>query len=218
MLRDRWAAGPKIRGDLSNRVWAAAQQAQYPAASGIGYGAKRGIGRVSSDRNHSVTLRVTERLRNVNPPIPRVRFFGDSMRDAMMIRKAHLVLLLAVWGLGHAAAAEDADDYRGGWRTDQGEAHTYEFSIRGDQVRGIYCTYCADATTLAFVDGKLGADGIRFVVTHVNADGSTAYLDQATARFDRGTLIVTGTSGAGSGKFERTLIKDPRGPDPLPII
>ena len=21
---------------------------------------------------------------------------------------------------------------------------TYEFSIRGDQVRGIYCTYCAD--------------------------------------------------------------------------
>ena len=50
----------------------------------------------------------------------------------MVIRKAQFVLLLAVWGLGHAAAAEDADDYRGGWRTDKGEAHTYEFSIRGD--------------------------------------------------------------------------------------
>jgi hypothetical protein len=29
--------------------------------------------------------------------------------------------------------------YRGGWRTDSGEAHTYEFSIRGATVRGIYC-------------------------------------------------------------------------------
>ena len=112
-----------------------------------------------------------------------------------------------------------ADDYRGGWRTDQGEAHTYEFSIRGDDVRGIYCTYCADATTLAFVDGRFGPDGITFTVTHVNADGSTAYRDQATARLDHRSLIVTGSSGApGGGKFERTLIKDSRGPDPLPII
>jgi hypothetical protein len=113
-------------------------------------------------------------------------------------------------------AGTNADDYRGGWRTDKGEPHTYEFSIRGDKVRGIYCTYCADATTLAFVDGKLGPDGLTFVVTHVNADGSTAYQDNATARFDRGNLIVTGTSGG--ARFERTLIKDPRGPDPLPII
>ncbi len=79
-------------------------------------------------------------------------------------------------------AAQNADDYRGGWRTDKGEAHTYEFSIRGDTVRGIYCTYCADATTLAFIDGTFGADGITFAVTHVNADGSTAYRDNATAR------------------------------------
>ena len=84
-----------------------------------------------------------------------------------MIRKWQLILLLATWGLGRTAAAQDADDYRGGWRTDKGEAHTYEFSIRGDTVRGIYCTYCADATTLAFVDGKFGADGLTFVVTHV---------------------------------------------------
>jgi hypothetical protein len=116
-------------------------------------------------------------------------------------------------------APTNADDYRGGWRTDKGEAHTYEFSIRGDNVRGIYCTYCADATTLAFIDGKFGADGITFIVTHVNADGSTAYQDTARATFDHGNLIVTGASGApGRGKFERILIKDPRGPDPLPII
>src|SRR5580698_4696183 len=136
-----------------------------------------------------------------------------------VIGKRHFVLLLAAWGFGHTAAAQDADNYRGGWRTDQGEARTYEFSIRGDKVRGIYCTYCADATTLAFVDGTFGADGIHFVVTHVKADGSTVYQDKAVAKFDNGSLVVTGTSGApGGGKYERTLIKDPRGPDPIPVI
>src|SRR3954453_780507 len=104
---------------------------------------------------------------------------------------------LLVFGmlLAAGAAAQDADDYRGGWRTDGGEPHTYQFSIRGDQVRGIYCTHCSDATTLAFVDGKFGADGITFVVTHVKTDGSTAYQDRAIARFEKGNLIITGTAG-----------------------
>src|SRR5688500_11449714 len=79
--------------------------------------------------------------------------------------------LLAMLTLANATAAQTADDYRGGWRTNGGEAHTYEFSIRGGTVRGIYCTYCADATTLAFVDGTFGSDGIRFEVAHVSADG-----------------------------------------------
>src|ERR1700689_3012581 len=96
---------------------------------------------------------------------------GELRLCSRMIRKGHLVLLLATWALGQTAAAQNADDYRGGWRTDQGEPHTYELSIRGDKVRGIYCTYCADATTLAFVDGTFGADGIAFVVTHLNAEG-----------------------------------------------
>ena len=75
------------------------------------------------------------------------------------------VMLVAVLAFARAAAGQNADDYRGGWRTDSGEAHTYEFSIRGATVRGIYCSYCADATTLAFVDGTLGPDGITFEVT-----------------------------------------------------
>src|SRR3954470_533815 len=131
-----------------------------------------------------------------------------------------MVIAVAIaLALSSVAAAQDPDDYRGGWRTDVGEPHTYEFSIRGEKVRGIYCTYCADATTLAFVDGTFGPRGLDFVVTHVNADGSTAYEDKAKARFEQGRLIVTGTSGAPGGvKFERTLIKDPRGPDPLPVI
>ncbi len=131
------------------------------------------------------------------------------------------VLLLAAIACAQAAVVQNADDYRGGWKTDDtkgGEPHTYEFSIRNEQVRGIYCTYCSDATTLAFVDGKLGADGLSFVVTHVKPDGSTAYLDHASAKFDHGNLVVNGTSGApDGGKFEWTMSKDPRGPDPLPI-
>jgi hypothetical protein len=128
-----------------------------------------------------------------------------------------MAVLIGVLLIARMAAAQSADDYRGGWRTDGGEAHTYEFSIRGATVRGVYCTYCADATTLAFVDGTFGPDGIAFEVTHVKEDGSTAYKDKAIAKFSNGRLIVTGTSGAPGGrKFERVLIKDPRGPDPIP--
>ena len=132
--------------------------------------------------------------------------------------KRMMLVALLTFASASAATGQDADDYRGGWRTDSGEAHTYEFSIRGTAVRGIYCTYCADATTLAFVDGTFGPDGITFEVTHVKPDGSTAYKDKAVAKFSRGQLIVTGTSGArGGGKFERVLIKDPHGPDPIPV-
>src|SRR5215471_13832581 len=108
-----------------------------------------------------------------------------------------VLLLLAAFAVGVPVMAQNADDYRGGWRTESGDPHTYEFSIRGDQVRGIYCTRCSDATTLAFIDGKFGADGITFVVTHVKPDGSTAYQDRATAKFDKatGTLTIAGTSG-----------------------
>jgi hypothetical protein len=123
-----------------------------------------------------------------------------------------LVLVAAV----DTASAQNADDYRGGWRTADSDPHTYQFSIRGNQVRGVYCTRCADATTLAFVDGTLGADGLTFVVTHVRPDGSTAYQDRATARITGSNLIVAGTSGRpGAGKFQHTMYKDPRGPDPL---
>jgi hypothetical protein len=75
------------------------------------------------------------------------------------------VLLVALLALAPSVAAQNADDYRGGWRTDSGAAHTYEFSIRGATVRGVYCTYCADATTLAFIDGTFGTDGNAFEVT-----------------------------------------------------
>src|SRR6476661_5923566 len=107
------------------------------------------------------------------------------------MKKMTALMFVGTLGLLRVAAAQSADDYRGGWRTDKGEAHTYEFSIRGDKVRGIYCTYCADATTLAFVNGTLGPDGLNFVVTHVKPDGRTAYLDKAIAKFDKGNLLVT---------------------------
>ncbi len=97
------------------------------------------------------------------------------------------MLVLVTLAFASRAAAQSADDYRGGWRTDSGEAHIYEFSIRGTTVRGIYCTYCADATTLAFVDGTFGPDGITFEVTHVKADGSTAYIDKAIGEVQSGS-------------------------------
>ena len=128
-------------------------------------------------------------------------------------------ILFATLALLPAALAQNADDYRGGWKTEvNGLPRTYEFSIRGETVRGIYCTWCADATTLAFVDGKLGSEGLSFTVTHVDNDGNTTFTDTGTARFEKPNLVVTGTLGGPNGRdFEWTMIKDPRGPDPLPI-
>ena len=131
--------------------------------------------------------------------------------------KTLIVVVSVLLATALEAAAQGADRYRGGWRTDDSDPHTYEFSIRGERVRGIYCTLCSDATTLAFIDGTFGPDGIVFLVTHVRPDGRTAYQDKSTARIEGDRLIVTGTSGAPrGGKFQRTLYRDSRGPDPLP--
>jgi hypothetical protein len=127
-----------------------------------------------------------------------------------------LAAVLGALGLAHGAWALDAHDMRGGWETTVGGVeHIYEFRIRGDQVTGVYCTECDDPNTLAFIDGKFGADGLSFVITHVRDDGSTAYQDQATAVLQNGQLLVSGRSGApGSAAFSWTLHRDPRGPAP----
>ena len=64
---------------------------------------------------------------------------------------------------------------------------------------GVSTALCADATTLAFVDGTFSPDGITFEVTHVNADGNACPRDQALAEFNQGRLIVTSRSGARGG-------------------
>jgi hypothetical protein len=130
------------------------------------------------------------------------------------------MLFLATLAAAQTAAALNADDYRGGWEaTSNGTEHVYNFSIRGDKVTGIYCTDCSNATTLAFVDGKLGVDAMTFVVNHVRDDGSTAYLDHVTARIDGDHLAVEGRAGGtGGGHFQWAMHKDPRGPVPAGTV
>jgi hypothetical protein len=125
------------------------------------------------------------------------------------------VAVLAL-SLSPSAWALDAHAVRGGWESTQnGAPHILEFRIRGDVVSGVACTVCDDATTLAFVDGRLGSDALTFTITHVRDDGSTAWQDHASARLADGQLQVTGRSGApGGGTFQWTLHKDPRGPAP----
>ena len=114
-----------------------------------------------------------------------------------------LTILFTALAFLPSAFAQNPDDYRGGWKTEvNGVPRTYEFSIRGETVRGIYCTWCADATTLAFVDGKFGRDGLSFTVTHVDNNGKTTFTDKGTAKFEKPNLVVTGTlAGPGGGKF-----------------
>ncbi|HYD23671.1 MAG TPA: hypothetical protein VEB68_02665 [Croceibacterium sp.] len=119
-----------------------------------------------------------------------------------------------------AASAEGADWYRGGWRTDGGEPHVYQFVIDGARVRGVYCTQCADGTTLAPIEGTFDErDGIAFTIRHLELDGSPRSEDRATARFVDGRLLVAGTRGGpGGAAFEHAAIKDPRGPTPGPYV
>jgi len=134
------------------------------------------------------------------------------------------IIATAVAGAGLAvtpvAAAKDADWYRGGWRTDGGEPQVYQFVIEGATVTGVYCTHCADATTLAPIEGTFDeADGITFTIRHLEIDGTTRSVDHARARLVDGELVVNGTRGASPGApFEHATIKDPRGPTPGPYV
>ena len=131
--------------------------------------------------------------------------------------KLRTIALLAVASFPSAAWAENADWFRGGWRTDGGDPHVYEFVIDGAKVSGIYCTHCADGTTLAPIVGTFDEDkGIEFTVRHLNLDGVLVSEEQARARLMDGKLIVNGTRGGEN--FERITIKDPRGPTPGPYV
>lgn len=128
------------------------------------------------------------------------------------------------WALGFVAAlctcpawAVDANQLRGGWETQtSGHPQIYNFEIDGPRVTGVACGDCADATTLAFIDGRLESDDIRFVVRHLRDDGTAAYEDRLTARIADGQLLVEGELGGPKGHaIELHLHKDPRGPAPF---
>ena len=128
-----------------------------------------------------------------------------------------VVVATAALGLASAASAEDADWYRGGWRTDGGHPHIYQFVIEGQKVTGFYCTHCADGTTLAPLQGSFDEDGgITFTVRNLRLDGSLVSTEQARAKLADGKLIISGTRGGTA--FEYATIKDPRGPTPGPYV
>jgi hypothetical protein len=107
------------------------------------------------------------------------------------------------------AAAESADWYRGGWRTEGVEPQVYQFVIRGTEVTGYFCTRCADGTTLAPIEGTFDEeDGIDFMIRYLDLDGSTAHAYYRRAKLDRGRLVIS------EGGSEQIAIKDPRGPAP----
>ena len=128
-------------------------------------------------------------------------------------------MLLASALVARPAAALDADHWRGGWRTPLGDdPHIYEFVIRGNRVTGVYCRNCSDATTIGFIDGLWNEKtGIEFTVTFANPDGSIRLVDDQRAMLVEGRLMVTGSAATRNGN-ELRLIKDPRGPDPIPAM
>jgi hypothetical protein len=112
------------------------------------------------------------------------------------------------------ALAEDADWYRGGWRTEGVEPEIYQFVIEGDRVTGYYCTRCADGTTLAPLEGTFDEEeGLDFQIRRLDLDGSTARGLYRRAKLEGARLVITPDGGTG-----RVAIKDPRGPTPGPYV
>ena len=132
----------------------------------------------------------------------------------MGIRTRACVAFAVALAGSSAASAESADYYRGGWRTDGGEPHVYQFVIRDEAVTGFYCTHCADGTTLAPLEGTFDEnEGLTFSIRHLTPDGATSSEERLRARLVDGRLVV---SAAGGGAVRHAAIKDPRGPTPSP--
>src|SRR5690606_19264708 len=131
-----------------------------------------------------------------------------------------ILAMAAALGLAVSApvSAEDADWYRGGWRTDAGEPRVYQFVIRGDRVTGYHCTHCADGTTLSPLEGSFDEDrGISFTIRYLNVDGSLKGLEHQSGRLVDGKLVLSGPRVDGE-IIETVTIKDPRGPTPGPYV
>lgn len=108
-----------------------------------------------------------------------------------------------------SASAENADYYRGGWRTDGNAPQVYEFVIRGARVSGAHCSRCSDGTTLARIEGSFdAAKGLDFTVRHLKPDGALARADYLKAKLVGARLVITGRG------IRQDAIKDPRGPAP----
>ena len=89
--------------------------------------------------------------------------------------------------------------------------------IDGDKVSGIYCTRCADGTTLGRIEGTFDeASGLDFMVRHLKFDGTLGWADHLKAKLVGATLVISGKSGASGNAFQLKATKDARGPAPGP--
>jgi hypothetical protein len=130
-----------------------------------------------------------------------------------MVRGLRSIAFIAALLAASPVLAEDANWYRGGWRTDGGELHVYQFVIEGEKVSGYYCTHCADGTTMAPLEGTFDENrGLSFTVRHLHLDGSPRRSEPLAARLVDGRLVVGGNG------IEVVAIKDPRGPTPGPYV
>jgi len=120
-------------------------------------------------------------------------------------------VVVAGAGLAFApgASAENADYYRGGWKTEANGRQVYEFVIRGGRVSGVHCTRCSDGTTLARIEGSFDeTKGIAFTVRHLKPNGALDRADRLEAKLAGARLVITGKG------IRQEAIRDPRGPAP----
>jgi hypothetical protein len=129
-------------------------------------------------------------------------------------------VISAVLTSGLATAACEAQsataamvDLRGGWVADvDGTRHIFVLKVQETAVSGIYCAVdCSDPSQLAFVDGTLTPEGLRFQILRIER-GVQSHTD-VTGRIGDDRLLLTLTP-RGRMKNPKQLIlqRDPRKP------
>jgi hypothetical protein len=129
-------------------------------------------------------------------------------------------VISAVLTSGLATAACEAQsaaaamvDLRGGWVADvEGTRHIFVLKVQDTAVSGIYCAVdCSDPSQLAFVDGTLTPEGLRFQIVRTER-GVQSHTDVSGRIGDERLLLTLTPRGRMKNPKQLILQRDPRKP------
>jgi len=119
---------------------------------------------------------------------------------------------------GNADAAANANAIRGGWVADVGgRTQVYMLIVRGDVVTGTYCAECTDPRNLGYIDGRLDAAGVHFVVRHEYKVGKVTLDDVRGTLKGKELVLSVQPRQAAAHPVTVTLRRPPPVP-PVPIL
>lgn len=111
-----------------------------------------------------------------------------------------------------------ANAIRGGWVADVGgRTQVYMLIVRGAAVTGTHCFDCADPRNLGYIDGRLDAAGVHFVIRHEYHAGKVTFDDVRGMLKDKELILSVAPRQAPAHPTTVTLRRPPP-VLPVPIL